>query len=421
MQGFFMARFHLSSPTLDFYKSQWRFLLFGFLLAFFSSPGQTFFISLFSGDIRRELGLSHGDFGTIYAIGTLASAISLIPLGRLVDTIRLRVIAAGITLGLVIAILHFSIVSSVLSLGIGIYLLRLSGQGMMSHLYSTAMTRRYVAERGRALAIAIFGHPASEFLMPLFVLGLLMVMDWRQVWQATAILVLLAMVPSLFLLVSRRKGQDGGGVEAGGRGRDGRQWTRRDMLLHWRFWMLSGLVLAPSFTSTGLFFHQIYFAELKTISLGQWVSGYGFFATLSILASFAGGFLVDRFTASKIAPMAVAAMSLAVVMLYLAQPGPMVFVYFSVYGIVQGLSYTATAPVWAEIYGTKHLGGIKAIAQSMMVFASALSPVILGVMIDAGFSLLALLAVLGLVPLVSGVMAAVATRPANPPRGVVSP
>ncbi|MEK9861225.1 MAG: MFS transporter, partial [Alphaproteobacteria bacterium] len=124
------------TPPLSFFKSQWQFLLFGFLLAFFSSPGQTFFISLFSGVIRDELNLSHGDFGTIYAMGTLASAATLIPLGRLVDTIKLRVIALAIIIGLTAAALHFSFVHSVITLGFGIYLLRLSGQGMMTHLYA---------------------------------------------------------------------------------------------------------------------------------------------------------------------------------------------------------------------------------------------------------------------------------------------
>ena len=262
--------------AISFIKSEWRFLLFGFLLAFFSSPGQTFFISLFSGIIREDLNLSHGDFGTIYAIGTLASAATLIPLGRLVDTIKLRKIALAIIIALALAALHFSTVSSVLTLAIGIYFLRLSGQGMMSHLYATAMTRRYEAERGRALSVAIFGHPASEFLMPLFVLAMLAMMPWQQVWQATSLLVIIVMVPAALFLTSRSAGQDGGGVHAMPTGRDGHHWTRGQVLRDFRFWLLSGLVLAPSFSSTGLFFHQIYFVETKGIALSQWVTGYAF-------------------------------------------------------------------------------------------------------------------------------------------------
>ena len=392
----------------SFLKSEWRFLLFGFLLAFFSSPGQTFFISLFSGIIREELSLSHGDFGTIYAIGTLASAATLIPLGRLVDTIKLRKIALAIIVGLSLAALHFSFVASVFSLAIGIYFLRLSGQGMMSHLYATAMTRRYEAERGRALSVAIFGHPVSEFLMPLFVFALLALMPWRQVWQMTSLLVIIIMVPAALFLTTRSAAQDGGGVNALPTGRDGHHWTRGQVLRDTRFWLLSGMVLAPSFSSTGLFFHQIYFVEVKEIALSTWVAGYAFFSTFSILASFAGGFLVDKFTAQKLAPLAVASLCFAPITLYMITGGNAVFIYFSIFGIAQGLSYSATNPIWAEIYGTKHLGAIKAVAQSMMVFASAQSPVTLGLMIDWGWSLGGLLLVLGSIPVIAGIMAYIA-------------
>ena len=408
MTGFPMSRF---TRATIFLKSEWRFLLFGFLLAFFSSPGQTFFISLFSGTIRDELSLTHGEFGTIYAIGTLASAATLIPLGRLVDTIKLRKIALAVILGLVVAAFHFSFVSSVITLTVGIYFLRLSGQGMMSHLYATAMTRRYEAERGRALSVAIFGHPASEFLMPLFIFALMAMMPWRHVWQVTSVLVIVVMVPAALLLTGRSQGQDGGGVEAAlPTGRDGTHWTQGQVLRDLKFWMLSGLVLAPSFTSTGLFFHQIYFVNEKGIALAQWVAGYAFFSTFSILASFAGGILVDRFSAQQIAPASVSALSLAVLCLALINPGVQIFVYFTIFGIAQGLSYSAITPIWAELYGTKFLGGIKAVAQSMMVFASALSPVTLGVMIDQGWELNALFLVLGAIPIIAGIMAFWAIR-----------
>ena len=81
------------ASTGDFMRVEWRFLLFGMAMAFCSSFGQTFFISLFSAEIRGELGLSHGAFGTYYAIGTTASAISLLWLGKLADTMRVEKLA----------------------------------------------------------------------------------------------------------------------------------------------------------------------------------------------------------------------------------------------------------------------------------------------------------------------------------------
>ena len=399
-------------PPISFLKSQWRFLLFGFLLAFFSSPGQTFFISLFSADIRAELDLSHGDFGTVYAMATLASAVTLIPLGRLVDTVRLRVIALCIICGLGLAAIFFSMIVSVTMLVIGIYFMRLSGQGMMTHLYATAMARRYIAERGRALAVAALGHPVSEWLMPLFVLvmGSMLLFDWHDIWRITGIMALVVMVPAALLLTGRHEGQDGGGVDALAAGKDGQHWTRRDMLLHWRFWMLSGLIIAPSFSTTGLLFHQVYFAESKMIPFAMWISGYGIYAAFNIAGSFLGGGLTDRYTACRVAPIVVANMALSPLLLNFAAPGMMVFVFFAGFGIVQGMVYTSATPIWAEIYGTRHLGGIKAIAQALMVFASAVSPVLLGMMIDAGASIESLLLVLGIMPIICGMMGYIAAN-----------
>ena len=126
-----------------------------------------------------------------------------------------------------------------------------------------------------------------------------------------------------------------------------------------------------------------------------------------IIASFIGGFLVDKFTAQKIAPIAVSTLSLAALTLYFISGGSGVFVYFTIFGLAQGISYSATTPIWAELYGTKHLGAIKAIAQSMMVFASALSPVTLG-LIDWQWGLGALLLVLGAIPVIAGIASYIA-------------
>lgn len=390
--------------NMMFIRSQWRFLMFGLLLAFFSSPGQTFFISLFSAEIRGELNLTHGDFGIIYAAGTLTSAATIIFLGRLVDVIRLRNITLLVIMGLAFATSFFSVVSSAVMLGFGIYFLRLTGQGMMTHLYATAMSRRYVAERGRAVAIATQGHPLSEVLMPAFALLLLTVMDWRQIWQVTTLLLLIIMIPATFLLSGRQQGQDGAGIDSLATGRDGHHWTTRQVIFQWRFLLLAGLVLAPSFTSTGLFFHQIYFADLKNIPLPLWASGYTVYAALSIIGAFIGGVMVDRFSASIIAPVIVTFLALPVFLLGQINSPMMVWVYFACFGLIQGGVYPVITPIWAELYGTRHLGGIKAVMHALMVFASALSPAGIGIMIDAGFGLNAILLVMGAVPVTAGIL-----------------
>ncbi|MGB2159811.1 MAG: MFS transporter, partial [Candidatus Puniceispirillaceae bacterium] len=300
----------LPTSTLDFMRVEWRFLLFGMAMAFCSSLGQTFFISLFSAEIRGELGLSHGAFGTYYAIGTTASAISLLWLGKLADTMRVEKLARLVICCLCASALLFSQVTSVLTLVIGLYLLRLFGQGMTSHVYTTAMARRYVAARGRALSLAQLGMNFAESIGPASIVALLAFYDWRTLWMCLPLLPLVALVPVIRRLTQRTRYQDGGGLEgvraaAAAAGIDDRQdadivtidgvmhWRRRAVIRDRRFWLgLVGLTMVPGFSVTGLLFHQIYLAELAGVSLGSWAANYVIYAACVVAGTLISGQLV---------------------------------------------------------------------------------------------------------------------------------
>ena len=115
-------RFPMS--ILKFLLDNARWLTGAFLLTFFSAFGQTFFISLSAGDIRAEYGLSHGDFGLIYMVATLASALTLPWMGKIVDylspaqvtVITMPLLAAG-ALGMALS-------THVATLVLTIYILR---------------------------------------------------------------------------------------------------------------------------------------------------------------------------------------------------------------------------------------------------------------------------------------------------------
>ena len=388
---------------LSFLKSEWRFMLFGGLMASWSSLGQTFFISLFSAQIREALSLSHGDFGTYYAIATAASAATLIFLGKYADIVPLRKLSL-ITLACVcLSALHFSTIQSITTLIIGIYLLRLWGQGMMSHVWSTAMARRYVKARGRTLALASFGMTIAESIGPAIVVAMLGVMDWRMVWVVIPIIAFISLAPFLGRLTARSPLQDGAGaselqntLKQADEGSHSPHFTRSDMLKDSAFWIaIIWLVFVPSFTVTGLLFHQIYLAELKGISLIIWAANYSFYAIAAIIGSIASGILVDRFTAHNI----VALTQIPVVIfsyLFWLSDGPVTLaLFFMMFGLCSGMPQTALSSLLAERYGTAHLGAIKALTLPINVLASAGAPILMGLMIDAGAGLAALMMMLG--------------------------
>ena len=385
--------------TSAFIRSEWRFLLYGILMSLWSSFGQTFFISLFSYEIRSDLGLSHGAFGSYYAIATTLSACTLFWLGKLADSVSVPRLSM-MTMGAVcLAAMHFSTVSGVASLCFGIYLLRLSGQGMMYHVFSTAMGRRYQAARGRALAFSGFGMNIGEAIFPVLVILALGFIDWRLIWLILPVLAFASFVPVIPALCQRTKYQDGPG-------RDGpvldsamtqiddsaqtdmpeiRRYQVKGDIIFWA--VIIWLMMIPGFVVTGLFFHQIHIAQLKEVPLWAWSANYIWYAIAAIGGAVLSGIMIDRFSAHKIASFVQIFLLVAIIMLYLAETPFWLAVFFVLFGASGGVMQPVINALLAERYGTRWLGEIKALASPLNVFSSALSPAVMGWMIDSGFGL----------------------------------
>ena len=184
-----------------FIRNNLRFLLFGFLLMFFSSFGQTFFISLFNNEIREFFELTHGNYGLIYSIATFISGTIIIWAGKLIDTIDLRNFLLIVSLGLVAGIIILCSSESIIFLGIAIFLLRLFGQGLMPHTSMTSMTRYYNKDRGKAISISSLGLPFGEVILPVICIYLISLIGWKLTWISALIIVIFSIIPIRFYLL----------------------------------------------------------------------------------------------------------------------------------------------------------------------------------------------------------------------------
>lgn len=367
-------------------RQQAPLLGFGALLCFTSSVGQTFFIAVFGGAIREAFALGHGSFGATYSAATLASAVTLIWLGKLVDRVAPDRLALLTVAGLAVAALTMSLTAGALSLALAFYLLRLFGQGMSTHLAISTLAKRFSAARGRAISIATMGIAASEVVMP--PLAVLMIeLSWRWGWRALALVLLLVTLPALLKLLAAADRRPVTDEPATGYVPPPVASRRQgEVLRDWRFWALVPGLLASSIITTGIFFHHVHIVAAKGWSLGFFAATFTIYAAGSVLSSLTSGWLVDRLGARR--PLVFFPLILAWGCLMLAASDSFVvgIAMMVLFGIVSGGQSTTVNALWAELYGTAHIGAIRSLAMAFMVFGSAVSPIIFGLFLDLGTS-----------------------------------
>ncbi len=384
--------------TTELLKLEWRFLTYGAMMSFWSSIGQTFFISLFSLEIRNELSLSHGEFGGYYAIATMISALTLFWLGKQADKLTVFHLSLITIIALTLSGIFFSFISGVLTLVLGLYLLRLFGQGMMTHVYSVAIARRYKATRGRALAITGLGINIAESIGPPAIVFLLFYVGWRQVWIIIPFIFVLSIVPFLSRLTKKTSFQEkniNSSDELINKTEKISDLRRKDLFKNMEFWIvILPIVAVPSFTITGILFHQIFLAEEKSVTLFHWSKYYAFYALTAVLGAVLSGFLIDWVSAKKTSFIGHSALMIGIICLWLGEQNIALILFFSLFGVASGMITSNTNALLAEKYGTKWLGEIRATAQPVTVGSSAISPILLGIIIDKGFGLTGIMLVL---------------------------
>ncbi|WP_290635801.1 MFS transporter [Aquisalimonas sp.] len=393
-----------------------RFLGFGALLTALSSVGQTFFIALFGGELRAEFELSNSTYGLLYALATVAGAFCLMWFGRLADTLDIRTLTTAVlaAAGLGCGLLAGS--QGVVMLAVALFMLRLTGQGLMVHIAQTAMARHFTAARGKAVSVAMLGLPIAEGLMPLILVTSMAAMGWRGTWLLMAAITAVIAIPFARLLLrghDRRQtdSQSGGAAVNPERAKQSpRSWNRREVLRHPPFYALLPAVMAPPFIVTALFFHQVPVAEEQGWSLLWLASSFPAFGAAHILSLLLAGPLVDRVGARRLVavyllPIIVGLGLLATVNGYWVAP-----VYLMLMGLSVGTAGTLMGALWAELYGTRHLGAIRSLAHGILVLTTAASPVLAGGMLDAGMLPSSVVLLLAGYALLASLIAAMALR-----------
>ena len=361
-------------------------IIFGFIFTFFSSFGQSFFLGLFNESIRNELNITHGQFGSIYASATLLSSIILIWVGKKIDDFNVLKFSFFVISLLAISTFTFSKINSITFLFVAILLMRFSGQGMMSHTASTTISRYFTNTRGKALSTGWFGLSTAEFLMPVTIIYALTIMDWRNIWIIISVAIILFLPMVSYFLVKEVKlssREDGNEVIK----ENIKQWKRSEVIKDYRFIIIALNMLAMPWIATGIFVYQSFILSAK--NWGEYTIAQSFmvYSIASVLTLFVAGYLIDKFTSRKLLIYMNIPFLISLLILIYFQSPVSSFFFLGLIGVSNGFANVLGSSTWAELYGVKFIGSIKALTTALMVFSTAFGTAFFGLMIDFDFSI----------------------------------
>ncbi|MDC3207904.1 MFS transporter [Candidatus Pelagibacter sp.] len=359
-------------------------IIFGFIFTFFSSFGQSFFLGLFNSSIRETLSITHGQFGSIYATATLLSSFLLIWVGKKIDDINIFKFAFYVTILLSFSCFFFSKISSIAFLFIAVFLMRFSGQGLMSHTATTTITRYFTKSRGKALSVGWFGLSTSEFILPVLVVYLLTITSWQNIWISISILILIFLPLASFFLIKKLDFDTREQVNKDFEKKEIKQWKRIEILKDYRFYVICLNMLAMPWIATGVFVFQSFITESKGWGSFTIAQSFMIYSVLSVLTLTISGFLIDKFTSRKLLIFMNLPLLLSSLVLIFLESFYSAYLFLGLIGISNGLANVLGSSTWAEIYGVRYIGSIKALTTALMVFSTAFGTALFGFLIDRG-------------------------------------
>ncbi|MFW6251373.1 MAG: MFS transporter [Alkalispirochaetaceae bacterium] len=390
----------------------WGVLAFGTLGMVMSAPGQTVGVSVFTDYLIAELALSRTLLSLAYLVGTVGSALLLAKAGSLYDYFGGRILAtcAGATLALVLIGLTSTPalsellggpVMAFLIISVGFFLLRFSGQGMLT-LGSRNMVMEWFDER-RGLANAVMGVSISFGFSyaPRVFDDLIQAFGWQGAWRSVAgVIVVFSLLAFLFY----RDTPEAHGLLPDGplRGRSrkthaeaiaGRAFTLSEARSTYSFWVFALTLMLAGLVLTAYTFHIVSIFRGAGMGREQAVGVFLPAAVVAVLFEFIGSYLSDYIKLKYLAMLQLLGVMILTVSIAFLRPGGMVISIVVGHGIMQGMFGIVSNVTWPRFFGRPHLGAISGFAMSLTVAGTAVGPYLysFGRDLSGGYAVAALL------------------------------
>jgi MFS family permease len=381
---------------LRFLETYPRFLSFGFGLNVFLALGQTFYVSLYNTEIREALLLSHGELAALYGTATILGSVFVLGLGRLLDHVDLRIFSCATTIAVAFGCYMFSQATTIIGLFAAVFIIRFTAQGLWGVSAQVSMARYFDSERGKAAAVANTGYALGYAVFPLIGAWLLATYGWREAWSVSGWFVLLIILPlTMFQLWGhgerhRKYEEKLRSIADGPRETRVYQWTLSQVLKDARFWLIQPAMIAVPSIVFSIQFHQLYLVETKAWDLTAFAGGYALYSGMSLVATLFGGNFIDKYGSKRLISIYLWPLIPALLALGLSNDPIIIIILMGLTGFTFGLSLVVYVTLWAEMYGTKHMGAIRSFNVFFNVSIASSVMVLTGWLIDQNVSVAAM-------------------------------
>lgn len=367
-----------------------------------SAPGQTMGVSTFTDYLIEHIRISRIQISSAYMIGTIGSSFLLTWAGKQYDKFGARwtAIAAAMLLAFVLLLLsqadhivHLfvkdqeSFVYNSFAIGVMVFLfflLRFSGQGVLTMVSRNMLMKWFIARRGFANGIASVLITLGFSIAPLTFDWLIQGTSWRYAWIIMAFGIGVVFLLFAFLFF-RDNPEDLGQIPDGEKHRHRehnvtikpfKQFTLIEARKTLPFWLYSLPLAFYALYITGFSFHLISIFDQASLDREKALAIFIPVSFMSVGISFFGGWISDRIKLKYLLYVFLAGELIALYSLANMNDGIYYYGFIVGHGMANGLYNVLMTVTWPRFYGRQNLGRISGFVMSLIVFFSAIGPVL---------------------------------------------
>jgi MFS family permease len=366
----------------------WFFIVIaGGVFAAMTAPGQTAGLSPFTDPLIDTLGVDRTSLSLSYLVATLAGAVAMPFVGRMVDRFGAKIAIGWITVAFAAVLVGVSFVTNIFGLTAGYVGLRMFGQGALTLAATTLVARLITHRSGLALGIAGAIGAGGISLAPVGVERLIAWSDIATAWRIEAVIVAVIVLPLVLVLPrDRPRTHTDTGTLIVAPPETGH--TARFALGTVMFWVFTGAGFAVGMMSTGMAFHLISLLGQQGLSTVQAASNFIPQTVAALLGTLALGAFVDRTDPRIGVVLSMLTLAGSMVVLPFVGPGVTAVMFGVLLGLAQGALRGVEAAGFVRYFGRAHIGSIRGIATGVGLASTALGPLYYAIGLQMGGSYL---------------------------------